>query len=99
MPDIGSGAPSRYGLPQIEVMAKKEMPRESFSPQQEIVLLDQDSYRIKAELLSPLGEASLQHSNELKRELLVITLIALGPSSMVAYVMAGSLASPVTSAG
>ena len=92
MPDIGSGAPS--GMPASDRgMAKKEMAEGEFLSTQ-IVLLDQDSYRIKAELLSPLGEA-LAAFDELKRELLVITLIALGLSSMVAYVMAGSLASPV----
>lgn len=60
----------------------------------DIVLLAQDDYQVKAQLHSPLG-AALAAFDELKRKLLVITLIALGLSSLLAWVMAGSLASPV----
>ena len=60
-----------------------------------ITLLDQEGYRIKAQLLSPLEEA-LAIFDILKRELVLITLIALALSSLAAYVMAGSLSRPVS---
>ena len=59
-----------------------------------IVLLEQDGYRVKAELLSSLSEA-LAVFDELKRQLIIITLVALGLSSLAAYAMAGSLSRPV----
>lgn len=60
-----------------------------------ITLLQQDGLRVKAQLLSPLADA-LAIFDLLKRELLLITLIALGVSSFAAYVMAGSLSRPVS---
>lgn len=59
-----------------------------------ITLLEQQGFRIKAQLLSPLEDA-LAIFDILKRELVLITLIALALSSVAAYVMAGSLSRPV----
>lgn len=60
-----------------------------------ITLLEQQEYSIRAQLLSPLEDA-LAIFDPLKRELLLITLIALGLSSLGAWVMAGSLSRPVS---
>ena len=60
-----------------------------------ITLLEQEGFRIKAQLLSPLEDA-LAIFDILKRELVLITLIALAVSSLAAYVMAGSLSRPVS---
>lgn len=60
-----------------------------------ITLLEQQGYSIRAQLLSPL-EGALRIFDPLKRELLLITLIALGLSSLAAWVMAGSLSRPVS---
>ncbi|MFN3579909.1 MAG: putative bifunctional diguanylate cyclase/phosphodiesterase [Pseudomonas sp.] len=59
-----------------------------------MLLLEQEDYQVKAELMSPLSE-SLAVFDLLKRELVIITLIALLLSSLVAYVLAGSLSRPV----
>lgn len=60
-----------------------------------IHLLDQPPYSVSAQLASPLSEA-LASFDDLKRELLIITLIALLASSLLAVRLSGSLARPVT---
>lgn len=60
-----------------------------------ITLLEQQDYSVRVQLMSPLEEA-LATFDLLKRELLLITLIALALSSLAAYVMAGSLSRPVS---
>ncbi|SDS13221.1 EAL domain, c-di-GMP-specific phosphodiesterase class I (or its enzymatically inactive variant) [Halopseudomonas sabulinigri] len=60
-----------------------------------ITLLDQAPYSVSAQLASPLSEA-LASFDDLKRELLIITLVALLASSLLAVRLSGSLARPVT---
>jgi len=60
-----------------------------------ITLLEQQDYNIRAQLMSPLAEA-IAIFDMLKRELLVITLIALALSSLAAFKMASSLSRPVS---
>jgi len=60
-----------------------------------ITLLDQAPYSVVAQLASPLSEA-LASFDDLKRELMIITLIALLVSSLLAVRLSGSLARPVT---
>ena len=59
-----------------------------------IALLDQADYRVSAQLASPMAE-TLASFDLLKRELLIITLIALLASSLLAVHLSGSLARPV----
>ena len=57
-------------------------------------LLEQSGYRVEAQLASPLSE-TLASFDLLKRELLIITLVALLASSLLAVHLSGSLARPV----
>ena len=57
-------------------------------------LLEQSEYRVEAQLASPLSE-TLASFDLLKRELLIITLVALLASSLLAVHLSGSLARPV----
>ncbi|MEL0169147.1 MAG: EAL domain-containing protein [Pseudomonadaceae bacterium] len=60
-----------------------------------ISLLEQAEYRVVAQLASPLSD-TLASFDLLKRELLIITLIALLASSLLAVHLSGSLARPVS---
>lgn len=60
-----------------------------------ISLLDQQPYSVVAQMASPLSEA-LASFDDLKRELMIITLIALLASSLLAVRLSGSLARPVS---
>lgn len=60
-----------------------------------ISLLDQQPYSVVAQMASPLSEV-LASFDDLKRELMVITLIALLASSLLAVRLSGSLARPVS---
>lgn len=60
-----------------------------------ITLLDQAPYSVVAQMASPLSDA-LASFDDLKRELLIITLIALLASSFLAVRLSGGLARPVT---
>ncbi|MEH6565535.1 MAG: EAL domain-containing protein [Halopseudomonas sp.] len=59
-----------------------------------ISLLDQQPYKVAAQLASPLSE-TLASFDVLKRELLIITLVALVASSLLAVRFSSSLARPV----
>ena len=78
---------------QTDIISKTIMGAEFLSVQ--IPLLQQDEYLVTAELLSPLDEA-LAMFDMLKRELILITLVALIMSSVVAIMLAGNLSRPVS---
>lgn len=61
----------------------------------QLLLLDEPDHRVMVELLSPLS-AALGVFDGLKRELVLITVLALVLSSFAAVMLAGSLSRPVT---